>query len=260
MSEPRLQDTSRDSRLSSPWWGIHEARYRFALKYVGGSKILDVACGSGYGLPILLSAVKYAVGVDVDAQCLWSASRELREANCSLVLASGCCLPFQDHAFDAITSFETIEHLEDRSTFVREVARVLAPSGVCIFSTPNAIYSRPLNGKPRNPYHVYEYTPAELLALLSKYFTSIEMLGQRLRPTFAISPFWDDQQDLHTVRELCRLVLWRLLNRLPRLPRECVSRALWGHSFIPSSSDYEFTQSVLEVAPVQVAICRSPVT
>jgi SAM-dependent methyltransferase len=260
MSDPRLQITSSENRHSSPWWGIHEARYRFALKYVGGDKLLDVACGTGYGLPILLGAVRYAVGVDIDGPALLSASRELSGLNGSLVLASGCCLPFQNDAFDAIISFETIEHLEDRSTFVAELARVLAPGGVCIFSTPNAIYTRPLNGKPRNPYHVYEYSPPEFRAFLANYFNSIDLLGQRLRPTFAISPFWDDQQNLRTARELCRLVLWRILNRLPRLARESLSQAVWGHPFTPSSSDYDFTPSALEYAPVQIAICRSPIT
>ena len=166
---------------------------------------------------------------------------------------------FNDDAFDAITSFETIEHLQDRSTFVAELARVLARGGVCIFSTPNAIYTRPLNGKPRNPYHVHEYGPSEFRAFLANYFNSIELLGQRLRPTFAISPFWDDQQNLHTARDLCRLVLWRILNRLPRLVRESLSQALWGHPFTPTSTDYDFIASAVDDAPVQIAICRSPI-
>lgn len=259
MSEPRLQVKSKEDQLSSPWWGIHEARYRFALNYVGGDKLLDVACGTGYGLPILLKAVKYVIGVDVDGSALQAASRELNGLNGSLVLASGCCLPFHDDSFDAITSFETIEHLQDRHTFVAELARVLAPGGVCIFSTPNAIYTHPLNGKPNNPYHVYEYSPPEFRAFLADYFNSVDLLGQRLRPTFAISPFWDDQQNLHTARELCRLVLWRILNRLPRLARESLSQAVWGHPFTPSSADYDFIASAVDDAPVQVAICRSPI-
>jgi SAM-dependent methyltransferase len=259
MSDPRLQIQSHETRLNSPWWGIHEARYRFALKYVSGDKLLDVACGTGYGLPILLSAVKHAIGVDVDTQALVSAARELSGLNGSLVLASGCHLPFPNDAFDAITSFETIEHLQDRSTFVAELARVLAPRGVCIFSTPNAIYTRPLNGRPRNPYHVYEYLPAEFRGLLTDHFDSVQLLGQRLRPSFAISPFWDDQQELHTARERFRLAMWRILNRLPRRARESLSQALWGHPFTPSFADYDFTASALDGAPVQVAICRSPI-
>ncbi len=259
MSDPRLQITSKENQPSSPWWGMHEARYLFALKYVGGDRLLDVACGSGYGLPILLRAAKYVIGVDVDFPASLSASRELSGLNGSVVVANGCCLPFHDDAFDAITSFETIEHLQDRTTFVTELARVLSPCGVCIFSTPNAIYTRPLSGKPRNPYHIYEYSPSEFRALLANHFSSVLLVGQRLRPTFAISPFWDDQQDLHSARQLCRLVLWRILNRLPRLARESVSQALWGHPFTPSSTDYDFIASSVEDAPVQVAICRSPI-
>src|SRR5205814_4834438 len=166
-----------------------------------------------------------------------------------------CCLHFSDDAFDAITSFETIEHLQDRTTFVMELARVLAPSGVCIFSTPNAIYTRPLNGKPLIPYHVYEYSPSEFGAFLANHFSSVLLMGQRLRPTFKISPFWDDQQNLHTARELCRLALWRSINRLPRFARETLSRAVWGHPFTPTSADYDFIASVND-SPVQVAICK----
>jgi len=258
MSDPRLQITSKENQLSSPWWGIHEARYRFALKYIGGESLLDVSCGTGYGLPILLSAVKYVIGVDVDVPALLSAAREVRGLNGRVVLASAGCLPFHDDAFDAITSFETIEHLQDRETFVKELVRVLAPGGVCVFSTPNAIYTRPLNGKPRNPYHIYEYSPSEFKDFLANHFGSISLLGQRLHPTFRISPFWDDQQNLHGTRELCRLVLWRVLNRLPRLAREFLSQAVWGHPFTPSFSDYDFVASGVEDAPVQVAICGLP--
>jgi len=238
---------------------MHEARYRFALRYIGGGRLLDVACGTGYGLPILLGAVKYVVGVDIDLPALVSASREVSGLNGSVVVASGCGLPFHDDAFDAITSFETIEHLQDRPTFVTELVRVLAPRGVCIFSTPNAIYTRPLNGTPRNPYHVYEYSPSEFRAFLANHFDEVVLMGQRLRPTFAISPFWDDQQNLHTPRELRRLVLWRILNRLPRFARESLSHLVWGHPFTPCSADYDFIESNVDDAPVQVAICKSPI-
>jgi len=259
MTEPRFQIASKEDRIKSPWWGIHEARYLFALRYIACEKLLDIACGTGYGLPVLSSAVRYVVGVDVDASALLSASRELTGLKGSLVLASGCQLPFHDDAFDAVTSFETIEHLQDRSSFAAELARVLAPGGVCILSTPNATYTRALNGKSRNPYHVHEYVPSEFQGMLERYFKSIVLMGQRLSPNFVISPFWDDQQELQTLRERYRLVLWRILNRLPRLARESLSQAVWGHRFTPDSTDYVFSESGLDDAPVQIAICRSPI-
>jgi SAM-dependent methyltransferase len=259
MSTPRLQETPGQDRRDSPWWGIHEARYQFALNHVSGEKLLDIACGTGYGLPILLGAVRFVVGMDLDFDALRSFNRQQIRGRGSLTLGDGCLLPFRDHSFEAVTSFETIEHLYQRTRFIAELARVLAPKGVCVLSTPNAIYTRPPNGTPRNPYHVYEYNPTEFYALLARYFVSVELFGQRLRPEFRISPFWDDQQRLRTVPERCRLFVWRILNRLPRSTREFLSRVLWGHPFIPSTGDYQFVASVPPDSPVQLAICRSPI-
>jgi ubiquinone/menaquinone biosynthesis C-methylase UbiE len=257
MAEPRFDARPGLRRTTSPWWGIHEARYRFALNFIAGDKALDVACGTGYGLPILCRAVRYAIGIDVDHGALRSACEELQGFSGSVALADGCRLPFGDRTFDSITSFETIEHLEDGRSFVAELARVLTPGGICIVSTPNANYTRPQNGIPRNPYHIYEYTPSEFLDLLASRFGSVDLVGQCLSPAFTISPFWDDQQRLRTKRELSRLLVWRLLNRMPHRVREAVSRILWGHPFTPSCVDYEFIAFPVEDAPTQLAICRA---
>ncbi|MSU73612.1 SAM-dependent methyltransferase [Candidatus Kaiserbacteria bacterium] len=45
--------------------------------------------------------------------------------------------PYVDGQFDAVTSIETIEHLENPYHFVREVHRILKKEGIFIFSTPN---------------------------------------------------------------------------------------------------------------------------
>jgi SAM-dependent methyltransferase len=258
MSEPRFHHTSGRRREMSPWWAIHEARYRFALQYVGGDMLLDAACGTGYGMPILLSAVPYAIGIDIDRGALQSAKTEVDGGNGALLLADGCHLPFANDTFTAITSFETIEHLEDRSAFVSELARVLAPGGVCLVSTPNAHYTRPHNGKPRNPYHCYEYTPAEFTELLDAHFSSTELIAQRLNRKFRVSPFWDDQQELHTPQELCRLAVWRTLNRMPYRMREPISRLVLGQPFAPSFHDYDFVPSTGGDGPTQLAICKKP--
>ena len=247
-------------RGRSPWWGVHVARYRFALPHVKeGCRLLDIACGTGYGLAMLRARAHSAVGADIDWQTARQALDELRGGRpAAVVLADGRRLPFRDASFDLITSFETIEHMEERGRFVAELRRALAPDGLCIISTPNANYTRPVDGRPVNPHHVYEYRPEELLEELRPHFGEVELLGQTLDARFRMSPFLDDQvrlpRDLGT---RAQLLLWRVLNRLPPAVHDPVSRLAWGHPLIPQETDYVFDRASVEGAPVLVALCRT---
>jgi SAM-dependent methyltransferase len=246
----------RARRRQSPYWGEHTARYRFASRYVGGRSVLDIACGTGYGLPELQQVARLVVGADIDFSAAKKAQAEIVDECAAIIVADACGLPFGDASFDAITSFETLEHLNARCQFLSELRRVLAPTGLCVISTPNANYTQPVDRKPRNPHHIFEYTPVELVAELGNHFGSIEMFGQRLDARFTISPFWDDQQRLpRTVRVQSRLVLWRLLNKMPVGVRENASQVLWGQRFYPNETDYEFDRAIVESAPVLVALC-----
>ncbi len=243
---------------TSPWWGIHLARYRFATSHVEGRRVLDVACGSGYGLAVLLKArARWVAGVDLNPGAARKAQAELRGGPGQVIVADGCKLPFADESFDVITSFETLEHLEHRKRFLAEVRRVLTPDGLCILSTPNAKYTLPQNGQPRNPYHIHEYTPEELTVELGDYFSSMEILGQSLDSRFTISPFREDQQRLpRTFRVQVRLLVWRVLSKFPSKLRNRLSKTLLGHELLPGESDYQFSSITVEKAPVTVALCR----
>jgi SAM-dependent methyltransferase len=221
--------------------------------------MLDVACGTGYGLALLAGCARAVVGADADFDALKTArsATAISRGSAAVVRSDACRLPFPDGAWDVVTSFETIEHLHDRAGFVREVRRVLAPGGVCVMSTPNANYTQPVDGTPRNPFHVHEYDPAGFRTELDAHFGEIELLGQSLSPRFAVSPFWDDQQRMpHALGPQAKLMTWRVLNRTPAALRDLLSRALWGHPLIPSENDYEFSAAHVDAAPVLVAICR----
>ena len=245
-------------RNQSPYWGEHAARYLFAAPHVADCRVLDIACGTGYGLPVLRERARLVVGSDIDFSAARKARAEIAHQHGSIVVADGGKLPFADGSFDAITSFETIEHLEARSQFVSELRRVLTPNGLCIISTPNALYTEPVNGKPRNPHHIFEYTPEEFTDELGGHFKGVELYGQSLSPRFAISPFWDDQQKLpRTLRVKSELFFWRALNKLPIFSlRDRLSSVLWGHSFYPGDEDYEFDKRKVDSGHVLVALCR----
>jgi SAM-dependent methyltransferase len=259
MSEVRF-DASKFSpavlRRQSPWWGVHAARYRFAIQHISDARVLDIACGTGYGLPVLQTRACSVVGVDID----FATARKARDTTTgreSVLVADACALPFADASFDVITSFETLEHLEARKTFLAELERVLKPTGLCLVSTPNANHTHPVDGKPRNPHHVFEYNPAELISELRDHFHAVELLGQVMDSRFVISPFIDDQERMpRTTQAQMRLLLWRLLNKMPVSVRDHLSQILWGHPLFPSENDYNFTNSAVDFAPVLLALCR----
>lgn len=246
------------SRRESPWWGVHAARYLFAQPLVEQRRILDVACGTGYGLALLADRGRSVVGADADFDALRTARTSGAIGSATVVRSDACHLPFGDASWDAVTSFETIEHLHDRRAFVEEIRRVLAPGGVCVMSTPNANYTQPVDGVPRNPFHVHEYHPAEFASELRRRFAQVELLGQALSARFVVSPFWDDQQRMpRTFGPQLRLMTWRVLHRMPAGVRDRFSRTFWGHPLIPTEYDYEFSAATVDEAPVLVAVCRT---
>ena len=167
-----------DAGKLSPYWGEHAARYVFALPFVENKIVLDIACGTGYGLAFLKRNAKLVTGVDVDIEATRESKGEWDEKT-SALLGDGLSLPFKDESFDVVTSFETLEHLSERGKFLSELKRVLRQDGLLVLSTPNANYTKPANGKPSNPFHIFEYTPEELRAELGTYFCLEQLLGQQ---------------------------------------------------------------------------------
>src|SRR5258706_9966452 len=108
---------------ASPWWGVHASRYLFAAPMIRGRRVLDIACGTGYGLEILAAEARAVVGVDADWEAVRVAVRG-PHAPRAIVLGDGARLPFPPATFDAITSFETLEHLERPDGFLAELARL----------------------------------------------------------------------------------------------------------------------------------------
>ena len=260
MPEPRLDPSHAEQGIDSPWWSVHAARYKFALEHICDRCVLDIACGTGYGMVMMLQNAATVIGVDLDPEAASKARIATLDRRAGVTIADGCSLPFADSTFDVVTSFETIEHLQDRGGFLAELRRVLKLDGVCLLSTPNAHYTHPVDGKPRNPYHVHEYTPEELYGELARHFSELVMVGQGLRSEFKMSPYWEDQEQLpKTLLMQSRRLMWRALNRSPRSVADIVSRALWGHDFLPTPDDFVFAPEIVSVAPVTVAVCRRSV-
>lgn len=241
----------------SPWWGEHRSRYQFAAGYVHEAAVLDVACGSGYGGRILrLSGARFVVGADVSEEALRAAGTQ-RVPGLHLVQANVGRLPLPDDCVDVVTSFETLEHVDDPGAMLAELRRVLRPGGTLVLSTPNALVTRPVNGVPANPYHVREFTPLELRAMLDQHFADVRQLGQLPHPRFRVTPYWQLDEHLpEGVANRARVVIWKVGARLPHRLREPLWQTFARRPFHPGEHDFVFTENGLVSGHVQVAVCR----
>lgn len=150
----------------------HLARYQFAAKLANGLRVLDAACGEGYGTAMIASAgAKLAVGVDVDEKAVEHAREryglDFRQGDVTE-------LPFDEGSFDLVVSFETIEHVGDGERVISEFRRVLSDEGLLVISTPNK--SEYLMS---TDFHEREYTSDEFEALLRARFEDVRMLHQQ---------------------------------------------------------------------------------
>jgi ubiquinone/menaquinone biosynthesis C-methylase UbiE len=160
---------------------LHLKRYEFAMRYINDKRVLDVACGVGYGTAHLAEQAKHVVGVDIDQIAIDYANSRYRSSdNVEFFCEDAGQLHFDDATFDAVCSFETIEHVPDVNRFLGEVRRVLKTDGVFLVSTPAAPIT---TQSPANPHHMQEWTPDDFRDLLRHYFKRVDLYSQMPRST-----------------------------------------------------------------------------
>jgi ubiquinone/menaquinone biosynthesis C-methylase UbiE len=143
----------------------HVARYRLAAQQTLGRTVLDAGCGVGWGAALLLDAgAESVVGIDIAHEAVDDARASVPGAR--FVVGDLREIPCADDAFELVTCFEAIEHVVEPTRALDELARVVAPSGVVLVSSPN-----PHVYPAGNPFHVHEFTPDELVRELSKRFS-----------------------------------------------------------------------------------------
>ena len=101
-------------------------------------KILYIGCGQGLMLKRLSESYQVkGIGIDVSEKSIKYANENYAAKNLLYKVANGTKIPFKDNSFDAVLSFDTLEHIEDQSKAVSEMARVLKPGGKMLIYTMN---------------------------------------------------------------------------------------------------------------------------
>jgi SAM-dependent methyltransferase len=159
----------------------HLARYTAAATMMKpDAEVLDIACGEGYGSALLAGKARRVTGIDISAECIEHASERYTSPNLRYVRSDASNLTFPDAFFDAVVSFETIEHCMDYAAVLDEMKRVLKPGGFLVISTPDAEEFNRGRGVA-NPFHLHEFTRNEFEESLSSRWRYVQMLGQRTK-------------------------------------------------------------------------------
>lgn len=153
---------------------VYESVKNFIPK---NSSVIEVGCGEGYGTKFLSQDVKHIIGLDIDKRVIQYASSRYSSENCSFKLYDGLKIPYDDNLYDAVISFQVIEHVQDDINYLAEIRRIVKADGLCMLTTPNRTSRVKAHQKPWNRFHVREYDPDELEALLRAVFSDVRVWG-----------------------------------------------------------------------------------
>ncbi len=154
------------------WYRRHLAVYEWIADRVTGRKVVDLACGEGYGSAVLARTAADVIGVDANPDAFAHASAKYTTDN--LAFRRELVESF-DEPRDAVVFLQTIEHIQDPDSLVAGFARI-AP--VSYISTPNLLTLAPEGAeKSDNPWHIKEYRLEEYRAMLEPHFSRVEILG-----------------------------------------------------------------------------------
>lgn len=166
----------------------HLARYLFAAKFIKKhrlARVLDAACGNGYGSMLLARQAESVTGLDRNAGLIEQGQFKMKASDArnlslqSADLNAGLEM-FEDHSLDCAVCFETLEHVEKDAELVAEFKRLVRRGGALLLSVPKEGYEPAgEDGKPANPYHLRLYNEDKLKELLSRNGFRVEdVLGQ----------------------------------------------------------------------------------
>jgi 2-polyprenyl-3-methyl-5-hydroxy-6-metoxy-1,4-benzoquinol methylase len=236
-SERQLDNTN------NPWWGEHLHRYEEAGRLLANksSDVLDIACGSGFGSAYLASLGNKVIGADLSEATVEDCRNKFNNNNLSFEVIDGTCMSFKDQTFDAIVSFETIEHTTEYQKMLNEFKRVVKSDGLIILSTPNFLINSP-TGIIVNKFHTQEWVYEDLLKILNNTFSDVKFMGQE----------YIRYKSKNTLRYKLgnlfeNLLYMRGVRKLPIKIQNIVMNLIINEPMYPRSSNYALTQNIPDI-------------
>lgn len=210
---------------------IHQRLYKAyiaAQDFIKGD-VLEVGCGEGRGVDVLISKARSFTAVDKIQSAIDALQKRFptgRFMQMNIPPLDG----IKDNSYDVVVSFQVIEHIENDALYLKEIHRVLKPGGVVLITTPNRKMSL-----TRNPWHIREYLAGELKALAASFFANVDMRG--ITGNEKVMEYY--VQNKKSVQRFTRWDFLKLQYRLPasvlRIPYEILNR--WNRNKLQTTDN-----------------------
>lgn len=159
------------------WGKMMSGIFRESLKIiyktvgVGRGKLLDIGCAHGFFVENAVNTGWDASGIDLSLSAVqYARGRGLEVSNSTLFEKA-----YEDNEFDVVTMFYVLEHLPDPCKYLKEVHRILKPSGLLLVRVP---HTTPIveilklfnisNTLYDAPSHLTDFSPQSLARMLEK--------------------------------------------------------------------------------------------
>jgi SAM-dependent methyltransferase len=157
------------------WYRRHLAVYEWIAERTWGRRVVDLACGEGYGSAVLARTAASVVGVDANPEAFEHARLKYTTDR---VTFERDMIETWNGDVDCVVFLQTIEHVQDPDAVLEHVRDVIGAGGVAFISTPNLLtLAGPDAEKSENPWHIKEYRAAEFRELCERHFSDVDLFG-----------------------------------------------------------------------------------
>jgi SAM-dependent methyltransferase len=157
------------------WFRRHLAVYEWIAARAHGRRVVDLACGEGYGGKVLARTAASVVGVDANPEAFEHARLKYTGGN---VRFERDMVETWTGDVDCVVFLQTIEHVQDPGAVLDRLRELVGPGGVAYVSTPNVLTLAPAgHERSGNPWHVREYRPEDYRDLCARHFAHVDLLG-----------------------------------------------------------------------------------